>query len=571
MRDAVVDYRDRVGGEEEKIRSLVDALLADVPTRDNVMVFRSEEHRVGVAAGRAADGGRRPGRSRGLDLAVRTRRLPAHRGRPSRGGADLSVALLTLAPRRRPSYGRAVFDLGEAPVRALAAVLSIVFLLTGSAVAAAQPAWTPTPIAWGPCPDTPDSECGTLAVPLDWTRPWGPTTTLAVARHRATDPAHRQGVLLVNPGGPGTSNAEFALFTGYFSPQVEADFDIVGFDERGTQGSGIIRCDFPAQAPSDDPTTAAQFAALRAYNQQLISQCRKDNSPIFDYANTAVGAQDMDAVRQALGEQKVSYDGISYGTLLGQQYAEMYGNHVRAMVLDSNMDHSVDLTRLIGDRATAADDVFTQFVEWCDANETCVLHGQDVLAVWRQALQAAGDASFREVVFNTLYGPDFATVAQMIADMAAGGRPVSPRFEYNYPSIRLATVCQDFSLRIKDFAQYSQLRAVELRHAPLMQGSPLGHSEATACIGIPGPPANPPHPLDLSRAPTILLMNSRHDPATPYAWALDIHRQAPRNTALLTYEGTGHGVYTRSACTRAAADTYLLTLNTPTTPSCPEV
>ena len=457
-------------------------------------------------------------------------------------------------------------------MRMYAAVLSIVFLLTGSAVAAAQPAWTPAPIDWAPCPDAPDSDCGTLAVPLDWAKPWGPTTNLAVARHKATDAAHRIGALLVNPGGPGSSNAEFAEFTGYFSPQVEADFDIVGFDQRGTEGSGIIRCDFPNESPSDDPANPAEFAALRTYNQQLISQCSKDNSPIFDHADTAVGVQDMDAVRRALGEQKISYDGISYGTLLGQQYAETYGNRVRAMVLDSNMDHSVDLNHFMLDRAGSAEDVFTQFVKWCDSNDSCVLHGQDVVATWQQALQVAGPSAseFRDLVFNTLYGPAFDEVAQMIADQATGQPVLSPRFEYNYLSIRLATVCQDFSLRIKDFAQYSALHAAELRRSPLMQGSPLGHDEATSCIGIAGPPANPPHPLNLSHAPTILLLNSLYDPATPYAWAQDIHRQAPRNTVLLTYEGTGHGVYTRSDCTRSAADNYLLTLKAAAA-SCPAV
>jgi hypothetical protein len=240
------------------------------------------------------------------------------------------------------------------------------------------------------------------------------------------------------------------------------------------------------------------------------------------------------------------------------------------MVLDSNMDHSVDINHFIGDRATAADDVFTQFVKWCDSNDSCVLHGRDVVATWQQALKVVGSLPFREEVFNTLYGPSFAEVAQMIADEAAGRPSMSPQFEYNYVSVRLATVCQDFSLRIKDFAQYSALHAAELRRSPIMGGSPLGHGEATACVGIPGPPANPPHPLDLSHAPMILLLNSRHDPATPYAWALDIRRQAPRNTALLTYEGTGHGVYTRSGCTRAAADNYLLALTTPG-PSCPDV
>lgn len=175
-------------------------------------------------------------------------------------------------------------------------------------------------------------------------------------------------------------------------------------------------------------------------------------------------------------------------------------------------------------------------------------------------------------MFGELYGPDYDYIARLIADTAAGEPPMSALFEYNYTSIRLATVCQDFSLRIKDFGQYSALRAAELWAAPLMRGGSLGHDEATVCMGVPGPPANPPHRLNIPHAPTVLLLNSRHDPATPYAWALNIHRQAPRNTALVTYEGAGHAVYTRSACTRAFVDDYLLALTVPSRGAgCPAV
>lgn len=453
-------------------------------------------------------------------------------------------------------------------MRILAAVLTSVALLTGAVSAPAEPAWAPEPIDWGPCADFPDGECGTLSVPLDWRRPAGPTVDLAVARHRATDQENRLGVLFVNPGGPGTSNAEFALFRGYFSPEVMARFDIVGFDMRGTNGSQFIECATPPDRPSAEPADAAQFAALRRYNQRLIADCRESNGPLFDHADTGVGARDMDAVRRALGERKISYHGISYGTLLGQQYAELYGNRVRAMVLDSNIDHSVDLRHFMTDRAVAADDAFLAFVRWCDATPACVLHGEDVLATWQQALTRADEVPeqpgwLRDWVFSLLYDPDYATIAQLIADTAAGEPPVTAQFEYNYASIRLATVCQDFALRIKDFRQYSVLRAAELRAAPLMRGGALGHDEAAACIGIAGPPANPPHRLDIATAPTVLLLNSVHDPATPYAWARNIHAQARANTVLLTYEGAGHGVYTRSTCTRTAVDDYLLTLTSP--------
>jgi pimeloyl-ACP methyl ester carboxylesterase len=463
-------------------------------------------------------------------------------------------------------------------MRMFAAVLTSALLVTSAVTEVAEPEWSPDPISWGPCTDFPDGECGTLRVPLDWQRPRGATIDLAVARHKATDPARRLGVLMVNPGGPGGSNAEFALAASYFSPEIRARFDIVGFDSRGTGGSEFVRCQDPTgPPPSNEPLDQAEFDTFRAYSQQVIADCRARNLPIFDYAHTGLGVQDMDAVRRALGEQKISYHGISYGTLLGQQYAEKFGGRVRAMVLDSNIDHSVDLRHFMVDRAAAAEDAFMEFVRWCDRTTTCVLHGQDVLATWQKALDAAELHPLprnwlRSWVFSDLYAPSYDDIARLIADTAAGDPPMTAQFEYNYLSIRLATVCQDFSLRIRDFRQYSVLRAEELRRAPLMRGGSLGHDEATACMGISGPPANPPHRLSIPHAPTILLLNSRHDPATPYSWALNIRRQAPRNTALVTYEGPGHAVYQRSACTRAAADEYLLALRVPRPgASCPAV
>ncbi|KDN24267.1 alpha/beta hydrolase [Amycolatopsis rifamycinica] len=456
----------------------------------------------------------------------------------------------------------------------LGTVLASALLLTGAAPAVTDAGWAPSPIVWTTCPDDPDSptppngECGTVRVPLDWDRPGGPSIDLAVARHRATDTAHRFGVLLADLGGPGSASTEFALAPGvFFSPEVQARFDVVGFDVRGTGRSEFIDCPDAGRPPSDEPTDRAGFAALRKYSEKAVSGCRARNLPVFDHANTAVNARDMDAVRRALGEARISFLGISYGTLLGQQYAEQHGDRVRAMVLDSSIDHSASLERFLDDRATAADEGFRQFAAWCDRTATCALHGQDVFAVWEKALAVTGGTPAREElrdrVLKDMYRPDWADIGQAIADAAAGVPPMTAQFSYNYTSIRLAVVCQDFDLRIRSFAQYSALHAEELRHGPLMRGSTLAHGEAMACLGVHGPPANPPHPLNISRAPRILLLNSRFDPATPYAWALAIHRQAPANTTLLTYEGAGHGVYERNACTRSATDRYLLTLEAP--------
>jgi pimeloyl-ACP methyl ester carboxylesterase len=254
------------------------------------------------------------------------------------------------------------------------------------------------------------------------------------------------------------------------------------------------------------------------------------------------------------------------------------------MVLDSVVDHSVDTKSFMGDRASAVDDSFTEFANWCDRTVSCALHGQDVFKSWDAALVRADSQPFGrqyliDSVYGSLSGPDWAEVADLIAttispkpSAATTRRAASPFFVPNYDSVRLATVCQDFSLRIENFQEYSQLRALELRRSPIMRGSYIGHGEATACIGVSGAAADPPHPLDLRAAPKILVLNARHDPVAPYAWAVDLRQQAPRGIALLTYEGWGHVAYPRSACTRSGVDDYLLDLTIPAEgSSCPAV
>ncbi|MCX2955080.1 alpha/beta hydrolase [Lentzea sp. NEAU-D7] len=453
--------------------------------------------------------------------------------------------------------------------RALASSLAAVVLVLSGGAAHADP---PSRIAWAPCQDNPEGECGTLSVPLDWKKPRGQRVDLAVARHRATDPARRLGVLVVDPGGPGGSAAQFAL-SGLFSPEIRARFDIVGVDQRGTGGSLAIRCaDLLPGGPSTRPQDETAFAALLRHNQDVLTRCRERSGLIFDHADGATVARDLDAARRALGERRISYFGLSYGTVFGQAYAEMFGRNLRAMVLDSVVDHSADLARFVGDRAAASDDAFREFEKWCAGTDSCVLHGQDVRAAWEAALvRADGEPGGRQRLLDDMYfalrDPDWVWAA----DLVTGGTGLRAQaFEPNYESVRLASVCQDFSLRVRNFREYQRLRAEELRRSPIMRGSFLGHDEATACIGVPGPPANPPHRLDLGDAPTILVVNARYDPTTPHAWAVNVQRQAPRTTALLTYEGWGHIAYPRSACTRGGVDDYLVELRVPAV-SCPAV
>lgn len=246
-------------------------------------------------------------------------------------------------------------------------------------------------IAWSPCPENPEADCGTLPVPLDWSRPHGPKIELAVARRPATDPSARIGSLFVNPGGPGGSGRDFALSGGLFGDEVRRHFDVVGFDPRGVGLSDPVRCSVEAVAtyPRIFPTTREALDRQVAENRRLRQDCRRHTGPVFDHVDSLSGVYDMDAMRAAVGDQKLTYYGLSYGTMVAQQYAEVFPHRVRAIVADSNMDHSLDAGGFVETEAASAQDSFDEFVAWCDRAAGCALHGRDVRALWHDLLARA--------------------------------------------------------------------------------------------------------------------------------------------------------------------------------------
>ncbi|HZD15003.1 MAG TPA: alpha/beta fold hydrolase, partial [Pseudonocardiaceae bacterium] len=173
-------------------------------------------------------------------------------------------------------------------------------------------------------------ECASLLVPLDYTNPTRRSIALAVIRKQATDPAHRIGSLITNPGGPGASGVEFVQ-QGYsaqpdrpshFGPQLRADFDIVGFDPRGVGASAPITCltdiqldHYVSQDPA--PTTQPEVAAVVAEDKAFDAGCEAHSAMLLLYVGTANAARDLDILRAALGDQKMYYLGASYGTYLG--------------------------------------------------------------------------------------------------------------------------------------------------------------------------------------------------------------------------------------------------------------
>jgi pimeloyl-ACP methyl ester carboxylesterase len=190
-------------------------------------------------------------------------------------------------------------------------------------------------------------QCATAVVPLDYDRPKGRQITVALARLPASDPGRRIGSLFLNPGGPGGSGVDMVLQGGpfLFSDEVRARFDLVGFDPRGIMRSTPLRCYETLDEALADWLTPFPFPVTREEeriwvrsDRAVARACAERGGPILDHMSTANVARDMDLLRRAVGDAKLSYVGYSYGSYLGATYANLFPGKVRALVVDGVLD-----------------------------------------------------------------------------------------------------------------------------------------------------------------------------------------------------------------------------------------
>ncbi|HWD01521.1 MAG TPA: alpha/beta hydrolase [Amycolatopsis sp.] len=425
---------------------------------------------------------------------------------------------------------------------------------------------------WRPCPNAAGVDCATVTVPIDWANPDGGTIQLALARREATDPAHRIGSVLMDPGGPGGAGAAEVQDGWTLSPAITARFDTVGFDPRGVGQSAPVRCGLDAvTAPEHQlPKDPAEFRALAARNRALAVSCAKTTGPLADHVDTASVAHDIDAIRAALGESKLTYYGTSYGTLMGQEYAERYPDHVRALVLDGVMDHSVRSTwEFLRSQTQATQEMFDDFAHWCATTSSCALHGQDVHALMASLYTRAehgqlgtpddplDPVAFLGLVTRDFYGPSWDRLATSLADLRDGKPEESAYGDVTVPTAFSSVFCSDWRLPISGFGELEIYRRALAAMAPDVRFSPLAWTAATGCVDWPGAVRNPQHRTANLGALPVLLLNSREDPATPYEWAQHVARES--GARLLTYDGAGHGAYFKnSACVVSTTDRFLI-------------
>ncbi|MBG0567257.1 alpha/beta hydrolase [Actinoplanes aureus] len=462
-----------------------------------------------------------------------------------------------------------------------AVVLSVLSaVLAVPAAAAAAP-----PVAWAPCAEQTLAglDCAGYEVPLDHDRPGGTTTTIALARRPASDPESRIGTVFINPGGPGGSGREqVKRAVARLRPEVLARFDVVGFDPRGVGASDPIQCfatDAEAAAliarMTGVPVTAGQIDETLRATYEYTEGCKRNAGPLLTHMSTLNVAKDLDLLRQAVGDDRLTYVGYSYGTLIGATYANLFPGAVRALILDGNVDPEQRTDARLANkfaRAGGFEIALRGFLAECDrAGVNCAFAGnarakfdqlRDRLRQGPVTLPGFGTVTLDDLVGfagSTLYDvasfPEAARTLQLVHDEIFGD-PLTIRLPPAKPLPKAPPV-RGWLPDAYSYTSRDALFAVNCADAPLPRHPALypgfaaafeavhptfGRAEAfseAGCANWPLIGERYAGPWDRRTAQTILVVNPTYDPATRYTFAVRMTQQLG-NARLLTLDGFGH-------------------------------
>lgn len=469
---------------------------------------------------------------------------------------------------------------------------------------------SPDPIAWSECGK--NLECATVKVPREYTDPDGAQIPLAVMRHRATDPGHRVGSLVFNPGGPGVSATETlrnlpktAGTPGAFSPKVLAAFDIIAMDPRGVGGSEAVRCltdeqRADAAGTAFDPAVPGGKTLPRLLKDAttFAKGCADHQSKKFLASmSTDNVARDIDQVRAALGENKITYYGLSYGTVVGPMYATLFPQRVRQMVLDAPVDTKLwfgNSLTFLDEVAVASERTLGAWFETCRTEGTavCPFGGGDPEAAFdtlidtleakplkispvkdvtpggeldgAMALEAgralAGDQNAWPLLTSALLAArdgNGAPLHTLWTSITVSPFPVPTAMFEAHTAVR----CADWQTPT-GIAAHKAAAAKVVADAERI-GTRAAYS-ALNCAQWRAPNTDRfTKPLTGAGAPPALVVGGRLDPVTPHHWAESVSKTLD-SAVLLTREGVGHGSYGTVSCVNAAVDAALVDGTLPT-------
>ncbi|MEL6890504.1 MAG: alpha/beta fold hydrolase [Actinomycetota bacterium] len=451
----------------------------------------------------------------------------------------------------------------------------------------------PDGLDWRACDDAaaiagPELECATLLVPLDHEQPDGETIEIAVAR-ADTAGGDQLGHVVFNPGGPGGSGIDFLTQAALTIPtDVQDRFDLVSFDPRGVGASTAVECDIEI----DDNVTIleagddAVWQALVEEATALDTVCTPETLELAPYVGTNNAARDLELLRDALGDDGLTYVGYSYGTRLGATYAELFPERVRALVLDAAVLPNAELAELGRGQAEGFDRALTNFAAACDADEDCLLQELgptlDVIEGLRGELDEVGElpagsgrvltrGEFDLGIVAALYSKDawpFLAQGLYVAETQQDGELLQvlgdnlqgrqPDGSYDNSNVANGFInCADDPTR----PAVDEVRAGADDTAALSTWFDDVLRASTGCLGV----AESIDPLAIgpaAGAAPILVIGSTGDPATPYEWSVELADQL-ESGVLYTVEAEGHTAFGSIDCVAEPVAAYLVDLAVP--------
>ncbi|MGY6018477.1 alpha/beta hydrolase [Streptomyces spinosirectus] len=472
----------------------------------------------------------------------------------------------------------------------IAAASGIVFgVVTPLSASAAD---TTSPPKWGRCAGgglDPRQQCATLRVPLDHDHPDGRKIDLAVSRIPAEKPSARRGTLLLIPGGPGGSSLDDPSGKGQKLPQdVRDTYDLVGFAPRGnapsaTGSCGLERRDLALTASRPWPAADGSVAANMATARRMANACARNGGELLRHISTVDNARDIDSIRAALGERKLSAWGVSYGTYVGAVYAQLFPQHTDRVVLDSNDNPDPVNPERAWLRAAevGVEDNFPEFAKWASrpgnpyrlahtAAEVRTLFLRLAARLDREPIPWPGanpeelDGNvLRQSMLNSLYDPDdYPALAQLVLAAQKGTALPAPQSPpdsvmQNMTAVGAATICNDAAWP-RSAAVYEKGVAKSRAAYPLTAGMPRN---AMLCAAWPWQPKRAPVRITDQGPSDVVLVQNERDVATPLSGALRLREALGRRAVMVTVDSTGHDAYLENgnACGDAAVSRFLAT------------